>query len=67
MTRRRMELAAPHMRDLAVGNARTFPGVALAFTGLLAVGGLLAARAMTRPWNGVQRLARPERLRALTG
>ena len=68
MTRRRMELAAPHIRDLAVGNARTFPGVALAFTGLLAVGGLLAARALARPWNGVQRLARPgRRLRALAG
>jgi hemerythrin superfamily protein len=67
MTRRRMELAAPHIRDMAVGNARTFPGVALAFTGLLAVGGLLAARSLARPWNGVQRLARPERLRALTG
>ena len=55
MTRRRFELAAPHAGEIAVNAARTYPGRAVAFTGAVAVGALLAARAWTRPsgWRAI--------------
>jgi len=65
MTRRRMQLAAPHAGEMAVNTVRSYPGATLAFTGILALGGLLAARALTRP-SSLASLARPARWRALT-
>ena len=64
MTRRRMQLAAPHAGEMAVNTVRSYPGATLAFTGILALGGLLAARAFTRP-SSLAALARPARWRAL--
>ncbi|HJU24343.1 MAG TPA: hemerythrin domain-containing protein [Casimicrobiaceae bacterium] len=65
MTRRRMQLARPHTAEIAVNSIRSFPAATLAFTGMVALGGLLAARALSRParWRA---LARPSRMRALT-
>ena len=65
MTRRRMQLSAPHAGAIAVNTVRSYPGATLAFTGVLALGGILAARAFTRP-GGLRTLARPARWRALT-
>jgi hemerythrin superfamily protein len=64
MTRRRMQLAAPHAGAIAVNTARSYPGVTLALTGVLALGGILAARSFARPSN-LRALARPARWRAL--
>jgi hypothetical protein len=49
MTRRRMKLAAPHAGEITVNTVRAYPAVALALTGAVAVGALLAARAFMRP------------------
>jgi hypothetical protein len=49
MTRRRMELAAPHTGAIALNTVRSYPAATLAFTGVLALGGWLAARALMRP------------------
>jgi hemerythrin superfamily protein len=49
MTRRRMQLAAPHAGEIAVNTARAFPGALLAMTGVLVLGAFVAARALTRP------------------
>jgi hemerythrin superfamily protein len=65
MTRRRMQLSAPHAGAIAVNTVRSYPAAALAFTGMLALGGVLAARAFTRP-AALRTLARPARWRALT-
>jgi len=65
MTRRRMQLAAPRTREIAVNTMRSYPGVTLAFTGILALGGVLAARAFTRPTT-LRTLARPSVWHALT-
>ena len=65
MTRRRMQLSAPHAGAIAVNTVRSYPAAALAFTGMLALGGVLAARAFTRPAT-LRTLARPARWRALT-
>jgi hemerythrin superfamily protein len=64
MTRRRMQLAAPRTTEIAVNSIRSYPAATLAFTGMVALGGLLAARAFSRParWRP---LARPRRMRAL--
>ncbi|HLX30839.1 MAG TPA: hemerythrin domain-containing protein [Casimicrobiaceae bacterium] len=65
MTQRRMQLAAPRTAEIAVNSIRSYPGATLAFTGIVALGGLLAARAFSRParWRA---LARQNRMRALT-
>jgi hemerythrin superfamily protein len=65
MTRRRMQLMKPRARELTINSIRSFPGATLAVTGLVALGGLLAARAITRP-TGMRALARSARVRALT-
>lgn len=65
MTRRRMQLTAPHAGELAVNSIRSYPGATLALTGVLALGGFLAARAFTRP-TGMRALARSAHLRAFT-
>ena len=49
MTRRRLQLAAPRAREIAVNTVRSYPGATLAFTGVVALGAWLAARAFTRP------------------
>ena len=49
MTRRRMELAAPHTGAIALNTVRSYPAATLAFTGVLALGGWLVARALLRP------------------
>jgi len=67
MTRRRMQLAAPHAGEIAVNTMRSYPGATIAFTGILALGGLLVARALIRPTTGLRRLARPTKLRKLDG
>ena len=74
MTRRRMQLAAPRAGEMAVNTMRSYPGVTLAFTGVLALGGYLAARAFMRPTplrsftrpTPLRSLARPSPWRALT-
>jgi hypothetical protein len=48
MTRRRMELVAPHAGEIAVNTARTFPGVVAALAGVAAVGLFFAGRALVR-------------------
>ena len=65
MARRRMQLAAPHTGAIAVNTARSYPAATLAFTGILAVGGWLAARAFMRPTPNLRVIARPARLRDL--
>jgi hypothetical protein len=49
MTRRRMQLVAPHAGELAVNSVRTFPAATAAITGVMAIGGYLLARELTRP------------------
>jgi hemerythrin superfamily protein len=49
MTRRRLQLAAPHAGEIAVNTVRSYPGATLAFTGVVALGAWLAARAFMRP------------------
>lgn len=49
MTQRRMELAAPHTGAIALNTIRSYPAATIAFTGVLALGGWLAARALMRP------------------
>jgi hemerythrin superfamily protein len=49
MTRRRLQLAAPHAGEIAVNTMRSYPGATLAFTGVVALGAWLAARAFMRP------------------
>jgi hypothetical protein len=64
MTQRRMQLAAPRTAEIALNSIRSYPAATLAFTGIVALGGLLAARAFSHPprWRA---LARPTRWRAL--
>ena len=62
MTRRRMELSAPHAGEIAVSTMRTYPGATIASIGVLALGGMLAVRALMRP--SLRELARP-RLRQI--
>ena len=64
MTRRRMQLAAPHAGELAIHSIRAYPAATLAVTGIVALGGFMAARAFTRP-TGLRTLARSARWRAL--
>ena len=66
MTRRRMQLAAPHTREIAVNTMRSYPAVTLAFTGIVALGGWLAARALMRPAGHLADIARRPRWRSLT-
>jgi hemerythrin superfamily protein len=49
MTRRRMQLVAPHAGEITVNSIRTFPAATAAITGVMAIGGYLIARAFTRP------------------
>jgi hemerythrin superfamily protein len=49
MARRRMQLAAPRAGEITVNSIRTFPGATAAITGVMALGGFLIARALTRP------------------
>jgi hemerythrin superfamily protein len=49
MTRRRMELVAPHAGEIAVQSARTFPGAAAMIAGAVGLGGYFIARAFARP------------------
>jgi len=48
MTRRRMELVAPHAGEIAVNTARTFPGLVATLAGVAAVGLFFAGRALMR-------------------
>jgi hemerythrin superfamily protein len=66
MTRRRVQLATPHAGEIAVNTVRSYPAATLAFTGMLALGGWLAARAFTRPSASLRDIARRPRWRALT-
>ncbi len=47
MTRRRLELAAPRAGEIATNAVRSYTGAAMAGAGVLVVGALLAARAMS--------------------
>ena len=47
MTKRRLELSAPRAGEIAVNAARSYSGAMIAGAGVLAVGALLAARAMS--------------------
>jgi len=51
MTKRRLELAAPRAGEIAVNAAKSYSGAMIAGAGVLAVGALLAARAMTNSRN----------------
>jgi hypothetical protein len=44
-----MELVAPRAGEIAVNTARAFPGAVLAIAGVLILGTVVAARALTRP------------------
>lgn len=46
MTKRRMELMAPRAGEIAVNAARSYSGALIAGAGVLAIGALVAARAM---------------------
>ena len=66
MTRRRMELVAPHAGEVALNSARAFPGVTLALGGLMALGVFFAGRALARPTSPLRR-ASPRLLSARFG
>lgn len=51
MTKRRLELAAPRAGEIASNAARSYSGAMIAGAGVLAVGALLAARAMNQSRN----------------
>lgn len=74
MTRRRFELAGPRAGEIAVTTVRTFPGITLAMSGVLALTAFVAGWALSRPsrasalaWPGaVRKLAPPRGLRKAT-
>ncbi|MFC5870698.1 hypothetical protein [Aquincola agrisoli] len=49
MTRRRLELAAPHAGSLLAGSVRTLPPVLVAATAVCFAGGVLLGWALGRP------------------
>jgi hypothetical protein len=74
MTRRRFELAGPRAGEIAVNTVRTFPGITLAVSGVVALAAFLAGWALMRPTgarrafavpNAVRKLAAPGAIRKL--